>query len=94
MRNGLIRFGIDPRAAHKPHGRPSQPRFGQRMVHGAAATNQTEQRVIKAILELKAQGMGFRQIARTMTQLKIPTKCRGKAWHPQMVARILTSEGR
>ncbi len=37
----------------------------------------------------KAQGLSLRAIARTLSDLKIPTKLKGKAWHPEMVSRIL-----
>lgn len=89
IRKRLEYFGISVREPHNPHGRPAQPRYGQRLQSGKSVVHQAEQRVIDAILELKVQGMGLRQIARTMTQLGISTKCRGKAWHPQMVSRIL-----
>jgi hypothetical protein len=78
------------REPHQPHGHPSQLRYGQRLQKGRVVAHRTEQRVVEAILDLKAQGLGLRQIARTMTQLGISTKCRGKAWHPQMVERILS----
>jgi len=42
-----------------------------------------------AVFDLKGKGMGLRQIARTLTQLGIPTKCRDKAWHPEMVKRVM-----
>ena len=46
-----------------------------------------EQRVIDTIVELKSQSL--RQIARTLSKLKIPTKLSGVAWHPMMVKRVL-----
>jgi hypothetical protein len=77
------------RAAHTNNGRPSQPRFGQKVVQGKLETHATEQRVVDAVRQMNSEGMGFRQIARTFNQLKIPTKCRGKSWHPEMVSRIV-----
>ena len=89
VRRGLERFGITVREAHRPHGRPAQPRFGQKIRNGKVEAYQAEKKVVDAITGLKSQGMGLRQIARTMSQLGIPTKCRGRAWHPEMVRRIL-----
>jgi hypothetical protein len=94
VRKALVRFEIPVRESHKPHGHTGRLRFGKRVKAGVVVTHHTEQRVIDTIKELNAKGMGLRQIARTMTQLKVSTKCRGKRWHPQMVARILTGEGR
>lgn len=48
--------------------------------------HKTEPRVIDAIVKLKAQGLGLRAIARTLSDLKIPTKLQGKAWNPEMVS--------
>ena len=48
-----------------------------------------EARVVKAITDMRSQGMSLRQIAAVLSQIGVPTKCRGRGWHPQMVARIL-----
>ena len=85
-------FGIPIREAHHSHGNPSQPKFGQLVRSEQLISNRAEQKVIDAVHDLKGKGMGLRQIARTLTQLGIATKGRGKAWHPEMVKRILVSE--
>jgi hypothetical protein len=90
VREGLIRAGIAVREPHLPHnGRQSQARFGERRVKGKTVELKTEQRVIDAIQEMRANGLGFRPIARCLTQMQIPTKCRGQRWHPEMVRRIV-----
>ena len=94
VRKGLERCGIPVREAHKPHGRPSQLRFDQKFRRGRVDIHKVEQRLIDAARDLQTQGLSLRQIAQTMTRLKIPTKCNGQAWHPQMVKRILGSGGR
>ena len=48
-----------------------------------------ESRVIKAVDELRSQGLSLRQIAKFLDQIGVPTKCRGKKWHPEMVKRLL-----
>lgn len=48
-----------------------------------------EQRMIEVISQLRDKGLTLRQIAQVLTDMKIATKCRGKAWHPEMVRRIL-----
>ncbi len=74
---------------HQPHGRQSQPRYGQKKVEGKVAYHRTEQRVINAVREMRANGLTLRAIASCLGEMKIPTKCRGKKWHPEMVKRIL-----
>ena len=70
-------------------GRPAQPRFDLSYRRQALINYKPEQRVIDTIVELKSQGMSLRQIARTLSKLKIPTKLSGVAWHPMMVKRVL-----
>lgn len=89
IRANLIRFGIPLREKSKPHGRPAQVPFGMRKVKGKLVAFKKELNVKEAVLEMRKQGMGLRVIARALSQLKIPTKEKGKAWHPQMVKRLL-----
>ena len=89
VRGGLKAAGIADREPHKPHGRPFQPRYGTRTVTGAERLHMAAQRVIRTIRDMRDQGMTLRQIAQFLSQIGVPTKCRGKAWHPQMVSRIL-----
>lgn len=51
--------------------------------------HKTEQRVIDAIRQMKDEGLSLRAIARCLDGMKVPTKNRGKKWHPEMVKRIL-----
>ena len=88
VRKALMRFGLPIRQACLPHGRPAQPRFGLSYRRQALINYKPEQRVIDTIVELKSQGMSLRQIARTLSKLKIPTKLSGVAWHPMMVKRV------
>ncbi len=89
VRRGLIRHGIPIREAHKSHGRSAQVPFGQKRQQGRGVPHLGERRVIDAALGLRAQGLSLRQIARFLSQIGVPTKCRGKSWHPEMVERIL-----
>ena len=89
IRNGLLRAGIKLRDHGKPHGRPSQLKYGKRLLRGQEADHKVEQRVIDVIRDLRNQKMTLRKIGQALTQLGIPTKCRGKCWHPEMVRRVL-----
>jgi len=89
VRKGLIRAGIPIREPHKPHGHPSRPRYGQKIRKGKEEPHRYEQHIIEAIIDMRAKGLSLREIAKILTQMKIPTKERGKGWHPEMVKRII-----
>ncbi len=90
VRKGLLDFGIPLREAHQPHGRQSQTKYGSIRKSGVLADQKQEQRIIRAVRELRERGLSLRQIASTLSTMGIPTKCQGQKWHPQMVSRILT----
>ncbi len=88
--DALRRFDIPIREPHRPHhGRQSQPKFGQRRVKGRLRNHERERTVIGVIEKLHAEGMSLRQIATTLQEMGIPTKCKGRRWHPEMVRRVL-----
>ena len=89
IRRGLIDAGLTVREPHKPHGRPSQPKYGQKIRSGKASPHLTEQQMIATIRELREQGLTLRKIAKILSDMAVPTKKRGKAWHPEMVSRVL-----
>ncbi|MBT7567287.1 hypothetical protein HN630_00090 [archaeon] len=91
VRSWLMRHEIDVREQGHHHGRPAQPRYGQKMRKGQAVIHQIEQRAVNTIKDLKQEGLSLRKIAKILDQMKIPTKCRGKKWHPEMVKRVLST---
>jgi hypothetical protein len=93
VRKYLVRFGIALRSAHLPHGRTAQQRYGLKVRHGKVIEHLAEQRVVNAVNEMHSKGLSLRNIAKFLTSVGVPTKCRGKAWHPEMVRRLLPSKG-
>jgi hypothetical protein len=91
VRNGLMKHGIEIREKSQHHGNPAQPKFGHRKVKKSLVDHKVEQKTIEAITQMKEEGLSLRAIARCLNQMKVPTKKRGKSWHPEMVRRILTS---
>ncbi len=85
--------GIPIRSPHSHHGNPSQPRFGEKLRKGKAVTHMAEKRVVKAVIEMRNDGLSLRQIAAYLDKIGVPTKKQGKKWHPEMVKRIITSHG-
>ena len=49
-----------------------------------------EGEVIAIIEQLRSEGLTLRKIAEVLTRImKIPTKAKGRKWHPEMIQRIL-----
>jgi hypothetical protein len=72
VQKGLRLAGIPARVSHQPHGRQSQPRYGQKRVDGKVAEHKTEQRVINAVRKMRANGLTLRAIASCLGEMKIP----------------------
>ena len=89
MRNGLIKAGIEIREKSQHHGNPAQPKYGQRKVKKNLVDHKNEQRTIETITQMKEEGLSLRAIARCLNQMKIPTKKRGRSWHPEQVRRAI-----
>jgi hypothetical protein len=92
VRNGLARHGIEIREKSQHHGNPAQPKYGQRVIKKSLVEHKTEKRTIDTINQMKAEGLSLRAIARCLNQMKVPTKKRGKSWHPEMVRRSLCQD--
>lgn len=91
VRAEILRQGIQIREKSQHHGRPAQPKFGLRLTRNKLVEHKAEQRVVDSIIQMKAEGLSLRAIARCLDQMKVPTKSQGKKWHPEMVKRILDS---
>lgn len=85
----MKRADIPLRVKSNHHGRPAQPKFGRKVIQGKEGEHKIEQRVVEAINQMKMEGLSLRAIARCLDQMKIPTKMKGKKWHPEMIKRIL-----
>ncbi len=92
VRSALLRFGIPIRdAGSSPHRTHNLP-FGKKCVNGRVEAHKGERRTIESIVRMHGEGMSNCAIARVLTEIKIQTKQRGKAWHPEMVRQILIRE--
>ena len=89
--DALADFGFPIREPHYHHGNPSQPRFGRRFSKDILVDHKVEQKIILVIRELREQGFSFRKIARVLNNMRVATKCNGKAWHPEMIRRIVNN---
>ena len=87
--NALRRFDIPIREPHLSHGRKSQLKFGEKKIKGQITDHLKEQSIIDIIRELHEKGLTLRHVCKILTKMKIPTKNKGKKWHPEMVRRIL-----
>jgi hypothetical protein len=89
VRNALKRFNIPVREPHIHNGRLACPSYGTKLRSGRASPHVAERQMIDSIKELRAQGLTLRKVAEILTNMGVPTKKRGKSWHPEMVKRIL-----
>lgn len=85
-------FSIESREKSQHHGRPAQPSYGSQYRKGKLTHHLGEKRVVRTILEMHEQELSLRQIAKFLDMIGVPTKNRGKKWHPQMIKRILDRE--
>lgn len=92
VRMGLMNAGILMRERYRPHGRQSQIKFGQRRVNSKVVDYNKEQKIIASAKQMFEQGLSLRQIAKNLSAMGVPTKCKGKKWHPEMVRRMLGSD--
>lgn len=69
-------------------------KYGQKIVAGQVQVHKQEAHIKQAILDMyQNQGLSVTAIARLLTQMKVPTKKRGKGWDHSVVIEILTREG-
>jgi hypothetical protein len=87
--DALVKFGIPVREPYYHHGHPSQPRYGKKYQKRLLTSHQIEQRVIGVVSQLRKSGLTLRQIAQVLSDMKVPTKCHGESWHPEMIRRII-----
>ncbi len=89
IRNALVRFGIPINEKGTSPNRVHALSFGKRCVGGVVVDHKGEQRVISSILKMHREGLSNCAIARVLTEMKVPTKQQGKAWHHEMVRQVL-----
>ena len=63
--------------------------YGKRRQHNELLTHKREQTVLAKMKELRSQGYSYRDIAKILSLMKIPTKTKHGTWHPYAVKRIL-----
>lgn len=86
-----FRFSIRQKSQH--HGRPAQPRYGEKIRQGRVRNNKIEQEVMKWVRAMRDGGLSLRQIAICLTSREVPTKNKSKVWHPETVRRVLEHYG-
>ncbi len=67
--------------------------FGEKLKSGKVLEHKTEASIKKAIIDMYTrEGLSVTAIARVLTQMKVPTKKRGKKWDHSVVTAILKRE--
>jgi hypothetical protein len=68
-------------------------KYGQKLISGKVSQHKQEANITKAIVDMYLEeGLAVTAIARLLTQMKIPTKKRGKKWDHSVVIDILKRE--
>lgn len=58
--------------------------LGQKRQKNRVIKHKMEIRAVRAIFQMREEGLSLRAIAKCLNEMKIPTKCRGKSWHPEI----------
>ncbi len=85
IRNALIAFDIPLRERWRNPYRLHNLPFGKRLGKGRVVDYEREQKVIRSILKIHADGLSNSAIVHALTAMTTPTKKRGRKWHPEMV---------
>lgn len=88
VRAALRRNNIPLRERGQYHGNPAQFKYGMKRKSGKEIEHKSEARVGLVVRQMQEEGLSLRGIARFLDQMKVPTKNRGKKWHPEMVRRL------
>lgn len=89
VRSALLRSDVKLRGKSRHHGNPGQLKYGMKRKGQHQSEHKQETRVIYAVRQMRDEGLSFRAIARCLDQMKVPTKNKGRKWHPEMVRRVL-----
>ena len=67
--------------------------YGYRARKGKLVRHAEEQKIVRAILELRDKGLSFRAIGRKLKAAGMKTRAGSLDWHPEAVRRIVEREG-
>lgn len=69
-------------------------KYGQKLVNNKPVQHKQESQIKQAIIDMYVnEELSITAIARLLTQMKIPTKKRGKKWDHSVISDILQREG-
>ena len=72
----------------------SNLKYGQKLISGKIIEHKKETNIQRTIVDMYLnEGLTVTSIARLLTQMKIPTKKRGKRWDHSIIIEILKREG-
>jgi len=92
IKKHLKQFGIRKTEVMKCRSKTNLS-FGEKLKSGKVLEHKTEANIKKAIIDMYTkEGLSVTAIARVLTQMKVPTKKRGKKWDHSVVTAILKRE--
>ena len=85
-------YGIKTRRLKNSELVVPRPAYGERRYGNKLVKNQKEQKVIGLMFNLARAGYSYRSIARTLNEMKIPTKTGVNGWNHKVVKNVMERE--
>lgn len=88
IRARLLKMGVKLRSSIDQMQNQKHTKYGYRKIKGETIRHKTESRTATVIYEMRGKGLSFQAIADILSEMKIPTKQKGKKWTKGMVRNI------
>ena len=90
VRSALVKANIPIRGIGNTYKNHQQLPYGKRRKNGEIIDHKAEQAILNAITRMKTkEGLSNNAIAKILTEMKVPTKQKGKKWHAETIRLIL-----
>ena len=80
IRARLLKMGFELRSNIDHLQNQKHTKYGYKRVKGKTVKHKTESRTTSVISEMREKGLSFQVIAEILSEMKIPTKQKGKKW--------------
>ncbi len=88
IRARLLKMGVKLRSNIDQVQNQKHTKYGYKKRKGETVKHKAENRATLAIFEMREKGLSFQAIADILSEMKIPTKKKGKKWSKGMVRNI------
>ena len=88
IRSRLLKMGVELRSNIDQVQNQKHTKYGYRRIKGETIRHKTESRTATVIYEMREKGLSFQAIADILSEMKIPTKQKGRKWTRGMIRNI------